>query len=140
MLPYRKTSLAALLGLVASLAGCGEKSTDPRLEALLIPQPGDARALFDAKSSFANACALCHGSEGRGDGPRAGALNPRPRSYHDQGWQQSVSDDRIREVIRYGGTKHGLSAAMPPAPESVLSDAALEELVRIIRELGRLGD
>jgi len=30
-----------------------------------------------------NGCASCHGPEGRGDGPVAHTLDPRPRDFHD---------------------------------------------------------
>ncbi len=30
-----------------------------------------------------NGCASCHGSTGRGDGPVASTLDPRPRDFHD---------------------------------------------------------
>lgn len=30
-----------------------------------------------------NGCASCHGPEGRGDGPVAQTLDPRPRDFHD---------------------------------------------------------
>jgi high-affinity iron transporter len=42
-----------------------------------IPDLTAGRALYQAH------CAACHGSDGRGDGPRAAALNPSPINFHD---------------------------------------------------------
>jgi len=42
--------------------------------------PPDLRA---AAALFAGRCAVCHGAEGRGDGPAARGLEPRPTDFHD---------------------------------------------------------
>ncbi len=41
-------------------------------------QPGDATA---GKAIYEKKCAVCHGIEGKGDGPAAGQLDPRPRDF-----------------------------------------------------------
>jgi mono/diheme cytochrome c family protein len=48
-------------------------------------------------------CAVCHGQEGRGDGPAARTLNPPPRDFADVGgYQQGASEDAIAASIRNG--------------------------------------
>jgi cytochrome c len=37
---------------------------------------------------FAQNCAMCHGSEGHGDGPAGQALNPRPRNLVEGPWKK----------------------------------------------------
>ena len=46
----------------------------------LAEMKGDAAA---GKILFEKTCVLCHGQEGKGDGPAAAALNPRPKSFAD---------------------------------------------------------
>lgn len=38
------------------------------------------------KAVFANTCAVCHGNEGKGDGPAGQALNPKPRNLVEGKW------------------------------------------------------
>jgi mono/diheme cytochrome c family protein len=88
-----------------------------------------------ARALFSSQCAMCHGIEGKGDGPAATNLNPKPRDYTDAKWQASVTDDDIKRTITMGGQKLGKSAAMPPNPQ--LQPDVLDGLVRIIRGFGR---
>ncbi|MGH8495246.1 MAG: FTR1 family protein [Gammaproteobacteria bacterium] len=53
-----------------------------------VPDPEAAAPLFAAQ------CAMCHGVEGRGDGPAATALEPPPTDFHD--------DARARQRSLYG--------------------------------------
>jgi hypothetical protein len=91
----------------------------------------DDKALLTYRST----CAPCHGPEGRADGQMAQALNPKPRNYHDPKWQESVTDDQIKQIIQLGGKKTGKSELMPGHPE--YSDELLTALVRLIREFGK---
>ena len=47
----------------------------------------------------------------------AAALNPKPRNYHDQAWQKSVTDDQIKKAITLGGAAVGKSPIMPASPD-----------------------
>lgn len=53
----------ATIGLMAGLAACAEVS---------MPEAPEGQALF------AENCAQCHGISGKGDGPWAASLSPRP--------------------------------------------------------------
>ncbi len=67
-------------------------------------KPGDASAAAtEASTLLATRCAACHGTSGKGDGPAAAGLNPKPRSFSDPEWQKSVTDDHIAKVIVEGG-------------------------------------
>lgn len=76
-------------------------------------------------------CVACHGATGRGDGPAAAGLSPRPRSFADPAWQARATDAGIRNAIRGGGLPVGLSAAMPAHAD--ITDAELTALVAYIR-------
>lgn len=71
----------------------------------------------EAKSVFAARCASCHGDSGKGDGPAASALNPKPRDYTDAGWQKETTDEAIEKIIVEGGPSVGKAATMPPHPD-----------------------
>jgi len=45
------------------------------------PFAGNASAAAEGKKIFMTTCAPCHGTTGRGDGPAAAALNPKPANY-----------------------------------------------------------
>jgi len=42
------------------------------------PIPRDQESIARGKELFQTHCAVCHGPEGRGDGPAAARLNPKP--------------------------------------------------------------
>ena len=86
---------------------------------------------------FATVCATCHGSEGKGDGPAAVSLNPKPRNYSDPAWQGSVTDDDIKKTILLGGQGVGKSPMMPGQPQLKDQPAVLDGLVAIIRSFGK---
>jgi mono/diheme cytochrome c family protein len=90
-----------------------------------------------AREIFTSRCAACHGAEGRGDGPGAAALNPKPRNYHDRDWQSKVTDDDIRKTITFGGAAVGKSPIMPASPDLEAKPAVVEGLVKIVRAFGK---
>jgi mono/diheme cytochrome c family protein len=91
-------------------------------------------ARAEAKSIFGERCAACHGDNGDGDGPGAANLNPRPVNFHNQKWQQSISDDRIAKAIVHGGQAVGLSASMAPNPDLGSKPDVVAALVEHIRK------
>ena len=90
-----------------------------------------------AKQIFESRCAACHGTSGRGDGPGAAALNPKPRNYTDKAWQASVDDERIKKTILYGGAAVGKSPIMPASPDLDSKPEVVEGLVKIVRAFGK---
>jgi cytochrome c553 len=62
---------------------------------------------ISAKST--SLCSSCHGAQGMADGAAAGAMNPKPRNFHDRAWQAKVSDEHIASVIKI----HFLTAITP---------------------------
>ena len=78
-------------------------------------------------------CAPCHGSEGRGDGPAAAALNPKPRDFGLADWQATISDRQIETAILRGGAAIGRSPVMPANPDLAGRPDIIEALRRAIR-------
>ena len=44
---------------------------------------GKRPSIAEGKKTFQTYCAACHGEKGKGDGPAAAALTPKPRNYTD---------------------------------------------------------
>jgi mono/diheme cytochrome c family protein len=98
---------AALVCLALSAEGCASK-----------PEPEiPAAARTEAEQIFGSRCVRCHGPIGKGDGPEAATLKPRPRDFSDPTWHLAVSDRRIDQIICEGGAAVGKSAAMPANPD-----------------------
>src|SRR3990172_4559778 len=64
----------------------------------LAEMKGDAAA---GKMLFEKTCVLCHGKEGKGDGPASMALNPRPKSFADKA-VVAKSDKELFDTITRG--------------------------------------
>jgi mono/diheme cytochrome c family protein len=93
-----------------------------------------ARAAADAASNFSGMCATCHGPDGKGKGPTAAALNPKPRDFTDCKVMAKDSDDILFKAIKGGGQSVGRSAMMP-SWGGALSDTQIRELVSYVRAL-----
>lgn len=90
-----------------------------------------------AQRIFGTRCSTCHGPEGRGNGPGAAGLNPKPRNFHDKVWQAQVIDDEIEKAIMYGGAAVGKSPAMAANPDLVSKPEVVAALREHIRKLGK---
>jgi cytochrome c553 len=98
---------------------------------------GMTAAQQQAHAMFTSLCATCHGLDGKGDGPAAASLNPKPRNYTDPAWQASVTDEQIKNTIVLGGAGVGKSPMMPAQPQLKNQPQVLDELVKIIRGFGK---
>lgn len=85
------------------------------------------------KVSFENTCVACHGSQGKGDGPAAAALNPKPKDLSDAKLLSTQTDDFLYKVISEGGASVGLSPMMAPWG-GVLSEQDIWNVVAYIRQ------
>lgn len=102
-------------------------STDLFFRGDVYVKPGDAQAAFGAgggaggksklekpwvsspeltnrgKELFAQQCTSCHGVEGKGNGPAAGALNPPPRNFAvDAGWKNGRTVAGVFKTLKDG--------------------------------------
>ena len=122
--------------LAITVAACGgadspspTKGTTPKAT-----PPAVATSAKEARELFDSLCFTCHGMTGHGDGPGAGALDPKPRSFADVAWQDSVNDEHIEKTIVYGGAAVGKSPMMPAQPQLKGKTEVLKALVKIVRE------
>jgi mono/diheme cytochrome c family protein len=129
--------LAAAAASLVAAVGCGKGSSGAPSTESQSSSPVVAIDAAQAKEIFNTRCAACHGTEGRGDGPGAAALNPKPRNYHDRAWQAKVTDADIRKTISYGGAAVGKSPMMPASPDLESKPEVIEGLLQIVRGFGK---
>ncbi len=82
-------------------------------------------------------CAVCHGPDGRGNGPAAPSMIPRPRDFTQRLFKykstvrsESPTDDDLRRVV-----SQGLLASAMPAFQDLLTNA---EILAVVAEVKRL--
>jgi len=153
----RPLALVALVLTVATLgnavvSGCGgskssesssqntNTSTTPEASA---PAPAPAgtppesgaagaqTAAFDPSATFKSKCSVCHGPDGRGNGPGAAALNPKPRNYHDQAYMKTRTDQQLHDSVFNG--KSGMPAW---GKSGALTDAQVWAMIKYVRQVG----
>jgi mono/diheme cytochrome c family protein len=85
-------------------------------------------------------CETCHGSGGKGDGPAAAALNPKPANFaagafkYDANGNGTKGDiDDIKAIAHDGAAKHGGSPLM--APWTMLSPDQLQAVAEYVKSL-----
>lgn len=88
--------------------------------------------LTRGKAFYTTMCSSCHGPEGKGDGPVAVALNPKPRDFTDKAYMAQLEDQYLFEVISKGGAAVGKSPLMPPA---ALGEQEIRNVIEYIRTL-----
>ena len=73
------------------------------------------KALYDEK------CMICHGANGKGDGPAAAALSPSPKDFNSpEFWQQKNIDQVIMQQVKHG---------KGPMPAFSLSDDEIKAII-----------
>jgi len=93
----------------------------------------------NGKKLFSNSCAACHGVSGRGDGPAAATMAPRPKNLSDYEYMKNLTDEELFNAIKYGGASVGKSPSMP-AWGSTLSDQEIRDMIFYLRSLSNETD
>jgi mono/diheme cytochrome c family protein len=89
---------------------------------------------------FQTYCVTCHGAEGKGDGPAAAGLNPKPAAFASNGFRLDPNGngkkgelEDIQAVVRDGAAKYGGSPLMAPWP--MLSPEQLQAVAAHVHSL-----
>ena len=93
------------------------------------PIPGDAISLKEGGAIYTANCTPCHGTKGRGDGPAAAALDPKPAD-HTSAVMRSETD---------GSLFYKISEGRKPMPQykTTFTEKQRWELVNYIRTLNK---
>lgn len=83
---------------------------------------------------FSFYCVHCHGWTGKGDGPTAAKLDPRPRNLTNGKYADHISNQDLFGVVKGGGEFRNLSTSMPPWG-NILQDQDIWNVVAFIRSL-----
>jgi mono/diheme cytochrome c family protein len=76
---------------------------------------------------YVERCSGCHGDDGKGDGPAAAALVPKPKNFREPVfWQDRTAND-LKAVVRKGK----VGTMMPPFA-GVLTDDEIDAVVRYL--------
>lgn len=102
----------------------------PEVVTPTVAEQGDP--LARGKATYTTICLSCHGPEGKGDGPVAAALNPKPRDFTDKAYMAQLDDKYLFEVISKGGAAVGKSPLMPPA---ALGEQDIRNVIEYIKTL-----
>jgi mono/diheme cytochrome c family protein len=137
-------SLPLVMISLGMLCGCtsAETSTpatnldrpDPPAEysGLTNPVAGKSEAAQAGSEVYRIYCVICHGESGKGDGPAAASLKPKPRSLAAN--QAALSDAYLYWRISEGGSKKPFMSAMP-AWKTILSEEEIWEIITFLRTL-----
>jgi len=119
----------------ALMAGCGSKSeqssegTSTTQTQSATPAPAaNAPVELDGAKIYAEKCALCHGPNGKGDGPGGAALNPKPRDHTDGKYMNARTDEQLLEVIHNG-------KGSMPAWKGILTEDQMKAVLQHVRSL-----
>jgi cytochrome c len=134
-LPRRSEDLRPDIVMVATLSAFRQFAVSPTRDSGL--HVFDQANQADGQKLFQTRCFVCHGRDGKGDGPSATGLAEKPQDLTDANWQRTTTDDRIRSVIQGGGAAIGKTGAMPPNPD--LNQEQVLALTAYIRSLGASG-
>lgn len=121
---------STLRDLAPALAGGETSSTSSggasafELQATPVASQGpvNGRDIYRAK------CTACHGPEGRGNGPAAAAMTPRPTNFADASTRRATTDSALADVIGHG--RRGM-----PGFARMLSSAQVDSVARYVKAL-----
>lgn len=134
--------LASLVALTA--CGGGGKATQsggssatptipPAYAGKTNPHSGDAAAAAEGQTLYQANCTSCHGPAGRGDGPAAAGLEPKPANL--AAVQKGLADDFLLWRISEGGAMAPFNSQMP-SWKSVLNEDQIWQVITYLRTLG----
>lgn len=124
------TLAAPALLLFACGGGGGETKADEP-EGPKVFEITDA-VLASGQNTYKLNCVPCHGPLGKGDGPSAAGLNPKPRDHSNREYMARLTDDMIAETVKMGGVIRGYPN-MPSSPH--IKGDEMVGLIAFVRRL-----
>jgi mono/diheme cytochrome c family protein len=138
--------LIVLTVISFSLVACGSANqTAPEGAATSLPTPppeyadrtdpyaGQINAVTAGEKIYQSNCSSCHGDKGKGDGPVAMSLDPKPANLAAN--MSSFSDAYLFWRINEGGQFEPFHSVMP-AWKNVLSEEQIWQVISFLRTLG----
>jgi mono/diheme cytochrome c family protein len=115
---------------------------DPKVYARIKWPPGSdvaPGASLGAKL-YAQHCALCHGPDGRGNGPAAPSMIPRPRDFTlgQYKYKTTQADAPPTEDDLFATVRDGLPGAAMPYFSDLMSEAELRAVVRYVESMSEV--
>lgn len=137
---FLRTPIIPVLGMTALLllSSCGKSDTKSEDESqseglpVAVVYKADPSAVEAGHQLYLSTCAPCHGKTGKGDGPAAPNLNPKPRDHTNKEYMSKLTDDRIGHTIKNGGSQYGYPG-MPAQPQ--LKEQEIDALLAYVRSL-----
>lgn len=119
-----------------AMADMDHMHVDPPDEFASLDNPfsGDHEAIEAGETIFQTNCVPCHGPEGKGDGPSAEALDPKPVNLSDGTMMNMLSDGYLFWRVSKGGQVDPFNSAMP-AWETSLTEEQRWEVISYVRTL-----
>jgi len=121
------------------ILSCGEnkqKNLTPAVPvAVVSPYEIDASPanVEKGKSIYLLNCSPCHGNGGKGDGPAAAALNPKPRNHTDSTYMNKLTNQHLFELLKNGGASKGFP--LMPSFGATLKDDEIKQTIAFVRTL-----
>lgn len=126
--PFRGIGLIVGIGVLIAVA-VSPLLRAPGLRTEATPSPfGDAAIERGAALFLAN-CAACHGPGGKGDGPVAAALVPKPTDLTGPAARQRPDTELANRIA------NGVDGSAMPPFAGTLTDAQIGDLISYIRSL-----
>lgn len=105
-------------------------SLQMKTDSALFDQPISAELNGDAANGeiyYMQNCTACHGADGKGEGPRAYFIYPRPRNF-----QHPASKARFNRLELFTAIKKGVTGREMPAWEKVMSDQQIADITEYV--------
>ena len=87
---------------------------------------------FEGYKVFNKYCFICHGAEGKGDGPLAGKIGTKPANLTDDNRLGKKTDKELTRIIE-GSAPHGTVSSDMPQWSKAISYTQIRSLVSYVR-------